>query len=122
GYAGLLHRAPLRPRAWLVLVDPSYEVKTEYAQTAVFLRRLIAAWPQAVLLIWYPTLPAKRHLELIGGLAGVETLRREAAFDLKGGAGMTGSGLLIINAPFGAAQAVDAALAQGAPVLRPMRP
>ncbi|PJN92623.1 hypothetical protein CNY89_28095, partial [Amaricoccus sp. HAR-UPW-R2A-40] len=52
------------PRRGLVLVDPSYEVKTEYAAIAGFTRRLLAKWPEAAVLIWYPLLPAGRHAAL----------------------------------------------------------
>ena len=46
GFEGLLALAPLSPRRGLVLVDPSYEVKSDYAAAADFARRLIAKWPK----------------------------------------------------------------------------
>ena len=67
GPEGALALAPFTPRKGLVLVDPSYEVKSEYAETAAFARRLIAKWPEAVVLIWYPLLPAGRQAELLAG-------------------------------------------------------
>ncbi|GIX14094.1 MAG: ribosomal RNA large subunit methyltransferase J [Paracoccaceae bacterium] len=120
GFEGLLALAPPRPRAGLVLVDPSYEVKAEYAATARFVLRLLGRWPQAAVLVWYPILRAGRHAELLAGLARLGPLRVEAAFDLKGGAGMLGAGLVLANAPHGAGRVLRAALAAGAPVLRPM--
>ena len=74
GREGALALAPFTPRKGLVLIDPSYEVKSEYADTAGFARRLIGKWPQATVLVWYPLLPAGRHSELLAGLAGVTTL------------------------------------------------
>lgn len=119
GLSGLLERAPLAPRAGLVLVDPSYEIKSEYEALPRFLRRLITQWPQAVVLVWYPLLRAGRHEALLDGLSGLPVLRREMAFDLKDGAGMVGSGLVVIAPPHGTAQRLDAALAEGAAILRP---
>ena len=59
GFEGVLALAPFRPRRGLVLVDPSYEVKAEYAAAAAFVRRLIAKWPEAAVLVWYPLLPGR---------------------------------------------------------------
>ena len=102
GLEGLLALAPLFPRRGLVLVDPSYEVKTEYAAVAEFTRRLLAKWPEAAILIWYPLLPAGRHAELIDGLGPLPVLRDEVAFARPPPRGMTGSGLALANAPHGA--------------------
>ena len=116
GFAGLLALAPLTPRRGLVLVDPSYEVKSDYAAAAEFTRRLIAKWPQAAVLIWHPILPEGRHAALIDGLRALPVLRDEAAFARPPGRGMTGSGLVLVNAPHGAEAAFAAARAQAGPV------
>ena len=100
GYEGVLALPPPKPRKGLVLVDPSYEVKTEYVQVADFTHLLMAKWPEATVMIWYPILPADRHEELIEALK-IKHIRHEVSFDLKDGQGMTGSGLLLVNAPYG---------------------
>lgn len=111
GLEGMLALAPLAPRRGLVLVDPSYEVKTEYAAIADFTRRLLAKWPEAAVLIWYPLLPAGRHAELLGGLGALPVLRDEVAFARPPARGMTGSGLALVNGPHGARAIFDAARA-----------
>lgn len=111
GFEGLLALAPLKPRRGLVLVDPSYEVKTDYAATAEFARRLVARWPEAAALIWYPILPAGRHAELLAGLGPLPFLRDEVAFARPPARGMTGSGLALVNAPHGAGAIFEAARA-----------
>lgn len=103
GFEGLLALAPLAPRRGLVLIDPSYEVKSDYAAAADFARRLIAKWPQATLLIWHPLLPEGRHAALIDGLRALPVLRDEVAFARPPARGMTGSGLALVNPPHGAA-------------------
>lgn len=117
GYEGVLALSPPKPRRGLVLVDPSYEVKEEYATAAGFVRRLVAKWPEAVVLVWYPILPAGRHRALVSGLDRLPVLRDEVSFDLKGGRGMTGSGLLLVNAPHGSAGIFDE-VRRAAPILR----
>ncbi len=100
GYEGVLSLSPPKPRKGLVLVDPSYEVKSEYAQVAGFIHKLMAKWPEATVMVWYPLLPAGRHDELLSGLK-LKYLRHEVGFALKDGQGMTGSGLVLVNAPYG---------------------
>ena len=117
GYEGVLALSPPKPRKGLVLVDPSYEVKTEYAQVADFTLKLVAKWPEATVMIWYPILPAGRHEELIEGMR-IKYLRDEVSFDLKDGKGMTGSGLLLVNAPFGAEKCFIKALDLARPILK----
>ena len=102
-----------------MLVDPSYEVKSEYAETAVFVRRLIAKWPEAVVLIWYPLLPAGRQAELLDGLKPLRPRIDEVRFEPAPERGMTGSGLALINAPHGAEAAFAAAHRMAAGVISP---
>lgn len=101
GYEGALALSPPTPRRGLVLVDPSYEIKTEYVEAADFTRRLIAKWPQAVVMLWYPVLPEARHTDLLNGLKPLQVLRDEVRFDTGKDRGMTGSGLALVNAPYG---------------------
>ena len=117
GFEGVLALAPFSPRRGLVLVDPSYEVKSDYAAAAAFVRRLVARWPEAAVLVWYPILPAARHRALRDGLAALPTAFDEAAFTSPPARGMTGSGLALVNAPWGSEAAFAAARAQAAGVL-----
>jgi 23S rRNA (adenine2030-N6)-methyltransferase len=116
GYEGVLSLSPPKPRKGLVLVDPSYEVKAEYEQVADFTHKLIAKWPEATVMIWYPILPAGRHQELITALK-LKFIRHEVSFDLKDGEGMTGSGLVLVNAPYGAEKCLARAVSLAAPLL-----
>ena len=117
GYEGVLAIAPPTPRKGLVLIDPSYEVKSEYDQVANFVSKLIKKWPEASVLIWYPILPAARHEAMIEKLAPLAPLREDVSFTLKEGKGMTGSGLLLINPPYGSEACFAAAIEQADSVL-----
>ena len=119
GYEGVFAVAPPKPRKGLVLIDPSYEIKTEYAQVAEFSHRLMAKWPEATVMIWYPILEAARHLELVQGLK-LPYLKHEVGFDLKDGQGMTGSGLILINAPYRSNEILRRIESQSAALLQPL--
>lgn len=121
GHEGLVALSPPRPRRGLALIDPSYEVKDEYARTARTALSVMRRWPEGVVMIWYPILPAGRHVELVGpvaaeGLPGF--LRHEVEFAARPGRGMTGSGLVFLNLPFGAEARLKAAWAECAAVFR----
>lgn len=120
GYEGVLALAPFQPRKGLVLVDPSYEVKTEYAEAAEFTRRLIAKWPEASVLVWYPLLPAGRHADLIAGLRPLSPLVDEVRFLPAPARGMWGSGLALINAPHGSESIFPDTHAAGARIFAPL--
>ncbi len=98
GFEGVLALSPPQPRRGLVLVDPSYEVKSEYMDVVDFAKALIAKWPEVVLMVWYPLLPDGRHKAMIEALGGVVD---EVRFPQHKGRGMEGSGLVILNAPYG---------------------
>lgn len=117
GYEGVFSLSPPKPRKGLVLIDPSYEVKTEYADVAEFVHQLMAKWPEATVMIWYPILPAGRHTDLISGLK-LKFTRHEVSFTLKDGEGMTGSGLALVNAPYGTEKCLAKAEALAKPILR----
>ncbi len=101
GYEGVLALSPPTPRKGLVLIDPSYEVKSEYDDVPVFVRKLLAKWPEASVLVWYPILPDDRHQRLLAGLKPLPFDRAEVRFPPVKGKGMEGSGLIGLNLPFG---------------------
>lgn len=122
GREGLRALTPPNPRRGLALIDPSYEVKSEYADTADLALEVAARWPEGVVMVWYPILRESRHEALTGPVAAVAPpglLRHEVAFADPPERGMVGSGLILLNAPFGAAELLAAAAQIGAPALAP---
>ena len=115
GPEGLLALAPPKPRRGLALIDPSYERKAEYAETADLALALARKWPEAAILLWYPVLAAARHTPMIERIrhAAPGTLIGEKPFPPHGGrsTGMTASGLALLNAPYGAERVLRAATA-----------
>lgn len=101
-YEGLPALVPPAVKRGLVLLDPSYEVKTEYNDIVDLLQKAYRRWPTAVYLLWYPLLPESRHRQLsqrlqTGGLRKI--LNAELRFP-ETGRGMCGSGLVIVNPPW----------------------
>ena len=107
GFEGVLAISPPTPRKGLVLIDPSYEVKSDYAAVPAFVTKLLSRWAEATILIWYPILPEARHKVLLDGLAAHEPQIWEVPVDLGKDKGMTGSGMVGINLPWGYTLSAD---------------
>ena len=97
---------PPMPRRGVLLVDPSYEVKTDYEAMPSFLQEVRRKWNVGVLMLWYPILTAGVHTPMTDRLRedhpDIDLF--EVRFPpIRDGHRMTGSGLAVINAPFGMA-------------------
>ncbi len=113
GYEGVLGVSPPKARRGLVLIDPSFEVKTEYDQCVQFIKKLHKKWPEAVIALWYPILGIGHHKSMVKALEAAafeKVSHRRLNFDpiiTKNHnshdefMGMIGTGLYIINCPWG---------------------
>ena len=111
GPALALAVTPPEPRRGLMLIDPSYEVKTEFAAMPELLAKIRRKWPVGVLMLWYPILVSGAERELTARLDALpgEALRHEVRFPPASPRhGMIGSGMWIANAPWGLAEAAEA--------------
>ncbi len=99
---------PPTPRRGLMLIDPSYEVKAEYSTIPGQIAKLHRKWNVGVICLWYPILTGAAHVPMLSalesqGLPGA--VRHEVRFaPVRPGHRMVGSGLFVVNAPFGLAQ------------------
>ncbi|TLS77262.1 23S rRNA (adenine(2030)-N(6))-methyltransferase RlmJ [Mariprofundus erugo] len=92
----------------LIFLDPSYENKEEYKKVARTISDACTRFRAGVYVIWYPLLPAGRHLDLFNALkrSGIRKILRveldgkESFPEMQ----MYGSGLLIVNPPWHAEQ------------------
>ncbi len=104
GFQALQSRLPPRERRGLVMIDPAYELKADFAQVVEGLAAAHRRWATGVYLLWYPlvgTSPVGRMLKEIQALALPKTLlaelhRRPASK----GRGMTGCGVVMVNPPW----------------------
>jgi len=94
---------PPKERRGLLLIDPSYEVKSEYAGVAETVVRTYRHWREGIYAIWYPLLAAGNHEKLLNGLkhSGIrKILDCQLIVDSDKAPGMFGSGMVIINPPW----------------------
>ena len=105
GFAGLKALLPPPPRRALVLIDPSYETRDDYANVIKGLQEAMKRFPTGTYALWYPMLikPESRQLpERLKRLGAANWLN--ATLEVKAaprdGFGMYGSGMFIINPPW----------------------
>ena len=104
GFALAQALCPPEPRRGLLLIDPSYEVKADYETLPKTLAQLRKKWNVGVLTLWYPILISGAHLPMLDRLTRDHpgALRHEVGFPpVRDGHRMTGSGLFVINPPYG---------------------
>ncbi|MFK7837249.1 MAG: 23S rRNA (adenine(2030)-N(6))-methyltransferase RlmJ [Sulfitobacter sp.] len=95
---------PPTPRRGLLLIDPSFEVKEDYATIPRHIAKITRAWNVGVVALWYPLLTSKAHVPMLNSLvqAHTDALRHEVRFaPARRGHGMVGSGMFVINPPYG---------------------
>lgn len=96
---------PPTPRRGMVLIDPSYEVKADYDRLPGVIAKLHRKWNVGVIALWYPILTDNRHVSMIAALKAAnypKAICHEVRFaPAREGHRMVGSGMFVINAPFG---------------------
>lgn len=103
GLSGFLRLLPPPSRRGCILIDPSYEVKQEYARVAKALKAAFKRFPQGAYLIWYPLLAdtrAKKMAEGIMQLATDNYLKTELRIRACSGMGLFGCGMIVLNPPW----------------------
>lgn len=115
-FEGLPALLPPPERRGLVLIDPSYELKDDYARVTGLLADCHRRWPTGVFLLWYPLVRGRAGERLPARIAALGMRRvYHIAIEVEGRGfdGMRGSGMLAVNLPFG----LDTELAALAPWL-----
>ncbi len=105
GYAGLKAMLPPPPRRALVLIDPSYEDKNDYAAVVQAMRDSLKRFATGTYAIWYPQVqrPESRQLpDQLQRLASGDWVH--VALRVKApspdGIGLHGSGMFVFNPPW----------------------
>ena len=106
GYAALRSQLPPAERRGLVLIDPPYESADELAALAAALADAHRRWPTGTFLAWYPILSAAQRRRVHARFAALGLAKMLFA-DLAvhpddASVGLAGSGLLLVNPPYGA--------------------
>ena len=104
GYDMAQALCPPDPRRGMMLVDPSYEVARDYSRLPAFLSAIHRKWNVGVLMLWYPVLTSTQHGPMLARLEQdvAQGWRHEVRFPpARPGHRMIGSGLFVVNAPYG---------------------
>jgi len=114
GLAGMLALLPPPERRGLVLIDPSYEVKSDYQRVAKQIIQAHKRFATGTYALWYPVVARARIDELEKSLkkSGIRNIQLyELAVRANGHEqGMTASGMILINPPWTLWQAMEEAL------------
>jgi 23S rRNA (adenine2030-N6)-methyltransferase len=118
GFAGLKAVLPPASRRGLVLIDPSYEDKADYARVLDTMREALQRFATGVYAVWYPQVQRPESKELPGQLqklAGGNWLHAslKVMAPARDGLGLHGSGMFVFNPPW----KLEAALQPAMPVL-----
>jgi 23S rRNA (adenine2030-N6)-methyltransferase len=133
GFEGLKKFLPPPSRRGLVLIDPSYELKTDYARVAATLQDSLKRFPTGTYMVWYPVIGRPEAHDLPRRL---RTLTQQASkpwlhatLTIKSGKtttlpvslqgdtkaprpGLPASGVFLINPPYTLAKTLRPALEQ----------
>ena len=105
GFAGLIALLPPVTRRAVVLMDPPYEQKQDYAQVAHTLKDALKRFEQGCYMVWYPCLSRPESLQLpekLKKLCPDNYIQAElhVRAPSRDGFGMHGSGMFLINPPY----------------------
>ena len=113
GYAALKAFLPPEERSGLVLIDPPYESLDELKTMLRAFAEAYLRWPTGIYLIWYPIRSAAQR-SMVHQRFEAQGIPKILYADLAihpddAGVGLAGSGLMVINPPFGADEYLRAA-------------
>ena len=110
GFASLHKELPPPSRRGVVLIDPSYEMKSDYAKVLAALREILERFASAVVLVWLPQLRTLESQQLPQRLQNsaakaapkgwLHARLTVAAPDARG-YGLLGSSIFVANPPHG---------------------
>lgn len=133
GFEGLKAFLPPPARRALVLIDPSYEIKSDYSKVTASIQDSLKRFATGSYAVWYPVIPrpeaheVPRRLKTLATQAGRPWLHatlnigqaeeRNTPGEPERGQGLTASGIFVINPPHTLKAALQLALPQMLQVL-----
>ncbi|PZP39084.1 MAG: hypothetical protein DI585_05315 [Pseudomonas fluorescens] len=105
-----------------VLIDPSFEVKSEYLQTVETVEAILTRNPRATVMVWYPLLQSKKNSQAL--IEGLKALNVPATYLVHYGwntpdsEGMHGTGQIILNLPYKMESDIPSLLKPLSPLLK----
>jgi 23S rRNA (adenine2030-N6)-methyltransferase len=104
GFRGLLSQVPPVSRRGVVLIDSSYEIKTDYAHVFDTLDAAYKKFPTGIYALWYPVvdrtiIDTLERKFIRSGIKKIQRFELAIAPD-QFGSGMSASGMIVINPPW----------------------
>jgi 23S rRNA (adenine2030-N6)-methyltransferase len=104
GFAACIGLLPPAERRGLVMIDPSYEIKTDYRQAIDTLIQAHRRFSTGIYAVWYPVIDRRRANTLERAVQN-SGIRRIQLFELgirpdAEGSGLTASGMIVVNPPW----------------------
>ena len=107
GFEGVRRFLPPPSRRALLLCDPSYELKSDYARVPDMLQDALKRLATGTYAVWYPIIPRPeahdlpRRLKSVASTAGKNWLHASQTLNSGGGErpGLAASGMFVINPP-----------------------
>ena len=108
GFAALKGHVPPITRRGVVLIDPSYEIKTDYTRTLAALRESLERFPEGTVIVWLPQVALVEATQLpqrlkaaadTGAKKGWLNARLTVAQADARGFGLMGSSVFVANPP-----------------------
>ncbi|KID58002.1 ribosomal RNA large subunit methyltransferase J [Pseudoalteromonas luteoviolacea] len=114
GFKGLLGLVPPLSRRAVVLMDPPYEIKSDYQKAVKTIVKAHKSFTSGTYMIWYPVVDRDRieqmEAELIAsGVRNIQLFELATSADTDE-RGMTASGMIVINPPYVLKNIMDAVL------------
>ena len=119
GYGGLAAFLPPTSRRGLILVDPPFEKKDEYLRMYKGLKEGLKRFASGVWLIWRPIKAGGADVDFLHALEDcpAPTLDLRLDFAPSAASGLTGTGMTVVNPPYGFLEEAQAILDWLAPRL-----
>ncbi|KZN40448.1 23S rRNA (adenine(2030)-N(6))-methyltransferase RlmJ [Pseudoalteromonas luteoviolacea] len=114
GFKGLIGLVPPLSRRAVVLMDPPYEIKTDYQKAVKTIVKAHKSFTSGTYMIWYPVVDRERIDQMEQALVD-SGIRNIQLFELATSAdteerGMTASGMIVINPPYVLKQTMEQVL------------
>jgi len=114
GLTGLIAKMPPKERRGFILIDPSYEIKTEYQEVVDTLIQAHKRFSTGTYALWYPVVDRQTINVLLHNLqhSGIKNIQlfELGLSDDSAEKGMTATGMVVINPPWTLKKEMEASL------------
>lgn len=108
GFQALIAKLPPQEKRGAVLIDPSYEIKSDYQRVVDITAKAYKRFATGTYVLWYPVVDRRRIRQMQANLldSGIRNIYqfelavKSDARNPQSGEGMTASGVFVINPPW----------------------